>query len=259
MKVLVVKYIILIKIYVNEYKVHLASIFFKLAQLPIQMIMYLFLWAFISRTSEVDYDYMIFYYLMTGLLGLAYPFLHISMEIQKDVLEGGISNALVRPYPYIMPYLCKYLAWMCIYSLVYIPVLIIILIFRDISALNIIFFALESFVGMFVEFMTWFSIGLIALYIERIRGVVRIIAALKAIVSGSLIPLYIMPDGLEKFAALFPFKYYIYVPVNNLLNGIGISGNLYSLSIGIMWIFLLSIIASILWKQGKKRIQINVS
>lgn len=259
MKVLVDKYMILIKIYVAEYKVHMAAIFFKLVQLPFQMFMYLFLWAFIAKTSNVDYDYMILYYLLTGMLSLAYPFLHISIDIQNDVMEGGIANSLVRPYNYIMPYLCKYIAWMYIYSIIYIPVLIGLFVFGKVNFLSIIFFIFSSVIGMFIEFMIWFSLGLLSLYFEKIRGFIRIIGAIKMIVSGSLIPLYIMPETLQKLTMIFPFRYYIYIPVNNLLNNVSSFVSFENLIAALIWLILLSMFALLLWTEGKKRMQVNVS
>lgn len=259
MKALVGKYWLLIKIYLKEYKVHKLTVFFKLIELPFQMLMYLFLWAFIARTSQVDYSYMVLYYLLTGLISLSYPFLRISLEIQGDIMEGGIANAMVRPYPYLMPYLCKYIAWMCIYSVVYLPVILYLLLFQKQSIIGVVFFVISSVLGMLVEFMTWFAIGLLALYFGTIRGAIRIIAAIKAIVSGSLIPLYLMPKLLQNFTAIFPFRFFVYVPVNNLLHQVSIQEQVASIGYALLWIAFLGMIAELLWICGKKRMQIGIS
>ena len=167
MKASMDKYITLTKIYLKEYRVHKVSVFFKLVELPLQLILYLFLWKFIARTSPVDYSYMVLYYLLTGLLSLSYPFLSIALDIQDDILEGGIANALVRPYIYVMPYFCKYIAWMCIYSVVYIPVVLYLLVFHNITLIQVLLFVVSSALGMLIEFLTWFAIGLLSFLLRK--------------------------------------------------------------------------------------------
>lgn len=259
MKALAGKYWLLIKIYLKEYKLHKLTVFFKLIELPFQMLMYLFLWAFIARTSNVDYAYMVLYYLLTGLLSLSYPFLRISLDVQADIMEGGIANAMVRPYSYVMPYLCKYIAWMCIYSVVYLPIILYLLLVQRQSPIGVVFFVISSVLGMLIEFMTWFSIGLLALYFGKINGAIRIVAAMKAIVSGSLIPLYLMPKLLQDVTAIFPFQFFVYVPVNNLLNQVSMQEQIMSIGFAMLWLLFLSIAANWLWICGKKRIQIGIS
>ena len=259
MKASMDKYIILTKIYLKEYRVHKVSVFFKLVELPLQLILYLFLWKFIARTSPVDYSYMVLYYLLTGLLSLSYPFLSIALDIQDDILEGGIANALVRPYIYVMPYFCKYIAWMCIYSVVYIPVVLYLLVFHNITLIQVLLFVVSSALGMLIEFLTWFAIGLLSFYFGRIRGAVRIIAAVKAIVSGSLIPLSLMPVSLQTLTKLFPFRFFTYIPVSNLLEAAKVSASLLSIASALLWIGALSALSCLLWYYEKRNLQASIS
>lgn len=259
MKVLMVKYIFLIKTYIKMYKSYPVAVFFKLIELPVQMFMYIFLWFYISKSSDIDVNYMIFYYLVTGLLSLAYPFLSIAVDIEKDVLEGGIANCLVRPYHYIMPLLTKYISWMCIYSVVYIPTLILIYFCYKISFAQVLMFIIFSLLGMFIEFMFWFFIGLFSLFFEKVRGLIRIIAAFKIILSGGLIPLSLMPTIMQKISNFVPFKYYIYVPVNSLLTKLDLATFVSTLCIALLWLLSLSFLSFLTWKKGINQMQTNMS
>ena len=125
---------------------------------------------------------------------------------------------------------------MSLYSIVYIPVLLYLYFFKQIRLLVIIFFVFSGFTGMLIEFMTWYMIGILSLYFEKIKGMIRIAAAVKVIVSGNLIPLHIMPQSMQKMTLFFPFRYNMYVPVNNLLQNVAIRQHIISFLYACLWL-----------------------
>src|SRR5574344_1335868 len=97
MKELMAKYGLLIKTYIKMYLQYPMGLFLKIIYLPIQMLMYIFLWKMISQYSDINLKYMVCYYLFSILLGYAFPFVHIASDIQNDVFDGRILNSLIRP------------------------------------------------------------------------------------------------------------------------------------------------------------------
>lgn len=259
MRTLTAKTLFIIKAYIKTYLRYPANLFFKLVELPFQMFIYIFLWYFIFPDDAGNLSYMICYYLMTGLLSLAYPFIHIAGDIEQDVFEGAIMNCIVRPYNYIQPILGKYLAWTSLYSIVYIPSIIFVAFYHHCSAAQIIFFVVQSVIGLFVEFMMWYTIGLCALYTPKIRGVLRIIAAIKVILSGSLIPLTYMPQFVRTATDFLPFKYYIFVPVNTLLTEVSAKSILIDALSGLTWILIFILASSLIWNNALVRLEANNS
>jgi ABC-2 type transport system permease protein len=259
MKALMDKHFYLFFSYLKAYLKYPISVFFKLIELPIQMFLYIFLWYFISLQSNLDYEYMVLYYLVTGLLTLAYSFVHISADIEDDILGGRIFNCLIRPYRYITPLISKYLAAMAVYSLVFIPVILLILLWGKSSCSSILFFILCSITGMLVEFFIWYTIGLLALYIDKIRGLIRIIAALRVIVSGSLVPLSMLPKALYNLFMILPFQCYIYTPVSVLTNPFNINENMRFLTINVIWLVTLIIISHYVFMFGLRKLKSSMS
>ncbi|MEG0793509.1 MAG: ABC-2 family transporter protein [Lachnospiraceae bacterium] len=241
--------------YLKEYLRYPVTVFFKLIELPIQMLLYLFLWKYIAREAAFDLEYMIFYYFITGLLGLAYPFVHIAADIEEDILEGTIFNYLVRPYHYILPKLSKYMASMSIYAIIFIPSILLIWMSKKTSADAIFLFVICWLVGTLVEFFTWYTIGLLAMSQERIRGFIRIIAAFKSIVSGSLFPLALMPVLARKVFMLMPFQCYIYAPANILLEGYSVAEAGLVILKSVIWLVLLIALSQGLYSRGLSKLK----
>lgn len=259
MKASMDKLFFLIHTYIKMYKAYPAGVFMKLIGLPAQMLMYIFLWIYIGRNNPLDINYMIMYYLITGLLGFAYSFHYISVDIERDIMEGGFANCLVRPYHYIIPLISKYIAWMCIYSIVYVPVLVLVYFMNGVGITRMLLFIVFCILGMFVEFMTWFFIGIFALYIERITGIIRIVIAIRSIISGALIPLSYMPEVIQKISDFAPFQYYMYVPVQVLIGNVSSEQIGFYLMMSICWIGILSVLSYMLWSIGMTRVQANIS
>ena len=97
-----------------------------------------------------------------------------------------------------------------------------------------------------------------AFFTERIRGVMSVINALMLIVSGTIIPLSLFPDLIQKITYLFPFRMYVYVPTQIILNVLSIKFVLINISIGVSWIIILSRLSSYLWRKGIHRVEANI-
>lgn len=236
--------------YLKEYIRYPITVFFKLIELPIMMLLFLFLWKYLDNKTAFDWEYMIFYYFVTGLLGLAYPFVHLSANVEEDILEGAIFNYLVRPYHYILPKLSKYMAAMTVYSIIFIPSILLIWLNKKTSLQSILLFVACWLVGTLVEFFIWYTIGLLAMSQERIRGFIRIMAAFKSIVSGSLIPLAFMPETMRKIFELMPFQCYIYAPANVLLQGYSLTEAGMVFLKSVLWLCVLIGLSQYLYARG---------
>lgn len=259
MKASTAKYLFLTKTYLKSYLRYPMNIFVKLIYLPVQMLMYVFLWLNISRGSDVDYKYLICYYLITALLGYAYPFRHVAVDIQTDVLDGGVANYLVRPVAYIVPAISKYCAWMCVYSVVFIPAVVFTALYRAVSIRQLLCFVLLAVLGMLVQFFLWYAIGLTSFFTEKITGIMLLISALSAFASGSIIPLFYFGQGVESITRFLPFRYYIYVPVNALLGTPSVPELLTDIAGSVCWILVLVFASGLMWSRGVRKLQMNIS
>ena len=70
MKALMDKYKVLIKIYLKIYWEYPINLFLKLVYLPVQMLMYIFLWKALLQYHGAELSYYICYYLFGILHGI---------------------------------------------------------------------------------------------------------------------------------------------------------------------------------------------
>lgn len=259
MRALMVKCKVLVKIYVKVYRKYPVDLFLKLIYLPVQMLMYIFLWKTLLGYNREELSYMVCYYLFVILLGYAFPFVHIATDIQKDVEQGIISNWLVRPVSYIFPVISRFVAWMICYSVVFIPAVIIVGIYRGITCMNIIAFVIYLMLGIIIEFLIWYNIGLLSLEMERIRGVLTTFRAFKSLASGSIIPISMFPMLFRIITEFLPTKFYIYTPINALLNGTDMLKLISNLLLAMFWILILAGLAIMQWNRGIGKLQTNIN
>lgn len=259
MKVSMVKYTMLIKTYLKAYLKYPVEVFLKLIYLPVQMLMYYFLWINLSKSGDLDIRYIISYYLITGLLNYSYPSRHIALNVEEDIMEGTIANCLVRPYSYILPALSRYIAWALIYSVIFIAAIIFLAFFQKINIMQILYFIIASITGKLVEFMLWFDIGLLSFFIERIKGVIITVNALMLLVSGNLIPLSLFPKTLHNITYFFPFRTYIFFPADILISERSVQYIIFNLVLSIFWLIFLSVTAGFLFNKGVNKLQGNLS
>ncbi len=252
-----VKYTVLIKTYINLYRKYPMGLFLKLVYLPLQMLMYMFLWLTISKNNSVDMQYMFFYYVYSILLSYAFPFLHISNDIQSDIIDGSIINILVRPVSYVTPIISRYIAWLLCYSVIFLPVLLLTILYVKVSVLNILMFLVLLALGSIVEFLIWYNVGLIALRIEKIRGLMITVNAVRGLASGALIPISILPDMFKCILNYLPFRFYIYTPIDALLSGLSTESFAINIVAAICWILVFLILQKIQWANGMRFLKIN--
>ncbi len=252
-----VKYKALTTIYIKQFYKYPIPLFIKLIYVPVEAFIYIFLWNYLGKSSSVDINYMIIYYILIGLIKSAYPFRHISINIQRDVMEGSISNVLVRPYPYILPEIERYTAWIFLYSFIFIPAIIFVIIVRNVSVYYAILFVLSFAIGNMIQFLVWYNVGLIALKIERIRGVLLGVSALMSFTSGSLVPLFLLPQWMEQVTYLFPFRYYMYFPLQTMLGEISMSDYMVSLALSFVWCVILWGLSAVQLRSGMSKLQAN--
>lgn len=253
------KFRVLVQMYMKVHRKYPMELFLKLIYLPVQMLMYGFLWKSLLKYNGLELRYMICYYLFSILLGYAFPFVHIATDIQEDVQQGMIMNYLVRPVHYVMPIIAKYVAWLLCYFVVLLPAFALTIYYYGISFHNFINFIIYLIMGIGIEFLIWFDLGLLSLKREKIRGIVITFHAFKSLVSGSLIPLSLFPQTLRTLTEILPMRFYIFTPINALLSEESTIILAKNMALSITWIAILAIVAVLEWNVGLKAIQTNIS
>lgn len=188
----------------------------------------------------------------------------ISAEIGSDVIDGSVAMNLIKPINYRMHLVFKSLG---------------IMIFRTVVPSLFIWFGLEvyrvinlgmpvispdtillSLLSMFLSFLIYiffdYCFGLLAFITTYIFGMNIIKNAVLNFLTGKLIPITFFPDIVQELFSFLPFTAMTYVPVMIYLGKYSGRDALWQLGKQALWVVLLYLLGSFLWKRIEKRIVI---
>lgn len=198
-------------------------------------------------------------YVLVGNLCVSIIRNFLPSGVSRDINDGRLSMFLVKPISYI-----KYTFINEIGRAGFITVLsvitqgVIILFFLDRVVFNtdwryIILIILMVFLALIIELLIGFLIGTIAFWTEEVEGVQTTIDRVKRFFAGGYFPLSLLPASLATLSTYLPFAYSFFFPAQLYLKKIDLHTGIIGIGIQIIWIILLSVILSIVWKQGLKR------
>ncbi len=183
-------------------------------------------------------------------------------EIQNKLKDGTIGNELLKPASYKWMILSKNLGNIFFKLLVnFLPAIIISIIFLPIAPpVNITAFLLFLF-SLILGFLVYFSISLIiqmtAFWIFNVWSMSTIKNVFVNLLSGSLIPIWFMPNSLVSILQYTPFYSIYFLPLNIYLGKVANTEILSGFMMQIFWIILLSFIGSLMWNSGRKRLVVQ--
>ena len=88
-------------------------------------------------------------------------------------------------------------------------------------------------------------------------GIITIKNVFVSILSGSLLPLWFMPEALRGIISVTPFESIYFTPVRIYLGELEGMELLWALAVQIMWIAVLGLIANAFWKKGVKKLVVQ--
>jgi len=102
----------------------------------------------------------------------------------------------------------------------------------------------------FICFTFKIILALTALWTTETRGAQELTDILITIFAGYIVPVNLLPGILEKIAYFLPFAYIIYYPVVAVQGKLEISTLISVIGIQIIWLSVLGVLFSFLWKKG---------
>ncbi|MDB6152737.1 MAG: hypothetical protein JWL90_1190 [Chthoniobacteraceae bacterium] len=225
-----------------------------------------FIWRAIfeeRNASIAGYDYraMIFYFLLTLLVENLITPTEDEWQIAADIRDGRISSFLTKPINYLGYRLSLYGSYRVLYSAVTaIPVVLIFFFLRDYLSLprdplTWLAFALSLFMAAMIQFFIAYSLAMLAFWILEISTVVFILYSFEYFLSGQVFPLDIMPGWLQGFIHWSPFTYEIFFPVQVYMERVRGMDLLSGLMTQAVWVLLMWMLATTLWKRGVRQYQ----
>ncbi len=163
---------------------------------------------------------MLWYLVITESITLSGP--RVAQAVDEDVRTGVLSVQLVRPMSYPLFRLSTTMGERLVRFVMNLLVgSVVALVFVGpikLEGAGCLIFLLSVPAAFILDFLTNFSIGLGAFWLEDTSGLLLIYSRLTMILGGMLLPLELFPDWLQPVLKALPFSSVIYGPAHLLVH-----------------------------------------
>lgn len=213
-------------------------------------------WYVVSfENPSLNFKSLLSYFLiMDGLRNIMYSYeTRLSKYFQEIIQNGDISNYLIKPLK-IIPYLTFSFTgenWVN-HVLSFIMITVGLFILPVTNFLNIVFCLLFVITGTIIALNLNILVGCLSFYSPNADGMRNGINHVLRILSGSLIPIYLLPLLFKNILLLTPFPAIAFLPVYVLQTNLPLNTVLYYFSITVFWSIFLTIITNKIWGKSLK-------
>lgn len=195
-------------------------------------------------------------------LGLSSAFTYNEFFLEKHVNEGTITNEFLKPVNFVFRMLSEN-AGEGLFKIIFcfIPAVIFAAFYTKLcppaGILSLIVMMVSVVLGYLILWLISFIVQTWTFWFLSVWGMITIKNVFVNILSGSMIPIWFMPDILRKVIAFTPFESIYFTPVRIYLGEISGMEILKGMGIQIIWIIVLSFVANAFWKKGVKKLVIQ--
>jgi ABC-2 type transport system permease protein len=208
--------------------------------------------------GDFTFAQMLWYLAITESIILSTP--DVSQKVDEDVRKGTLSIHLIKPLSYPLYFLSmtfgerivRFTMNMCVGAcVVYFFVGPI-----GLSLKGILLFSLAIPLAFILDFLTYFTIGLAAFWLEDTRGLRIIYSRIVMVLGGMLIPIELFPDFVQPIIKVLPFSQIVYGPAKLFVNPS--SQFLFTLLLQqFIWVCLLTLFMQYIYKLALERVHAN--
>lgn len=245
------------------------SFFMRILGGLIQVLIMYYLWMAIYDSSpsgslygftRIDMiTYIVISYITSKIISV-----NVEWTIAGEIRDGSIAINLIRPINYFKRLFYESLGEITLQ--LFTVVLPLWLIFISIKSFiysepfpnlwTLILFIISLFLGYVTLYLFNFIFGLSSFYVTYIWGFMVLKDTIFKFISGALIPLIFFPKIIGDILKFLPFSSLNYTPVMIYMEKFTGKELILSLSVQAIWIVILYMIVTLLWKNSIKRLTI---
>ena len=257
-------YFLVLKKAFRAQAVYRSQVFSKILYSILLYLIQIHIWKSINASNDVEVtniEYMSGYVLISSLIAVFIAFdMNYIPIIEAKVKNGNVSEDLTKPVGFLMFHFFEYLG-RCLFKLIFnvVPLIVIFIISSDSTKIDLsyLMYYFLSIIGAMVMFFMINAIcGILSFWFVTVGNLHIIIDSSITLFSGSIIPLWMVPDKLKFLFDILPFKYLFYYPISILLGLLNVSEIIKVYLYQFSWCVVLILIASIIYKLGIKRLQV---
>jgi ABC-2 type transport system permease protein len=173
------------------------------------------------------------------------------------IREGQLSAALLRPLHPLHDDIAAFAGWKPVVILLWLPIAgALWLAFHPVlapTALEGVVFFLAIWGAYLIRTMFMSILGMITFWTTRVSAIFELALAVELLLSGRLVPLPLMPDWVEDLAAVLPFQWSFYFPIQALVGDYSTGELLGGLGMQVLWIVVLTGLTLFVWRFAVRR------
>lgn len=195
-------------------------------------------------------------------MGLSAVFCVDDYFLPSKIWDGSIANELLRPVSFKGRMVAENLGnagFNFIFH--FMPALFICVLTIGInppdSPLMFVLFLVSAFLGYGVLWTISFAVQMTAFWLVNIWSLITIKNVFINVLSGSMIPLWFMPDWMSGVLQLTPFSSIYFAPVQIYLGQLSLQeiGFRYLVQMG--WMILIYLVGNLLWIRGQRKLVVQ--
>ena len=195
------------------------------------------------------------YFLLVGIFSFssAFTFAH---RISAKIKKGDIAIKLRVPYGLTMQFILdSFFPDILVYTVPGVVSFIIIMALLNVHLTNLPYAVLIAVLGSISIVQIAMTVGMLAFWIEESWGFINAVNAINMFLSGSFIPLNMLPGIVREIAYLLPMKLIGYTPT---MIALGLEKpSLDLIILGLVWAVITTVIARLTLHFGLKTVSIH--
>ena len=226
-----------------------------------------FLWMAIYGSSEsgvignLTQNEMVIYIFMVYVTSSMVT-IDISTDVGYDVVEGRVAMNLIKPIDYRASLISCAMGNM-VYRLLFPGIFIWIgleiykvfaLKMEAVSLSTLLLYLCSVLMSFLLYVLFDFCFGMVAFFTTYIFGLRMAKTALLSFLTGQLIPISLFPLAAQKIFEYMPFSSMVYTPVMIYLNKYTPAELVWALGRQAVWVVILYVLGSMIWKRVVKRL-----
>jgi ABC-2 type transport system permease protein len=173
------------------------------------------------------------------------------------IREGQLSAALLRPLHPLHDDIAAFAGWKPVVILLWLPIAAALwLAFDPVLAptlVEVVVFFLAIWGAYLIRTMFMSILGMITFWTTRVSAIFELALAVELLLSGRLVPLKLMPDWAEDLAAVLPFQWSFYFPIQALIGDYSNGELIRGLGMQVLWIVVLTGLTLFVWRFAVRR------
>jgi ABC-2 type transport system permease protein len=192
-------------------------------------------------------------------LGLSNAFSFDDHFLENKLRDGSIVNEFVKPVNFVLRMLAENLGD-SIFKVCFnfIPTLILVICFTKLEkpagVLEFILFMLSIILGYLILWNLNVIVQMCAFWVFNNWGIAIIKNLLVNVLSGAMLPLWFMPEGVMKIIKYTPFDSIYFTPIKIFLGQMKGNEIVYNFGRQFIWIVILYLIGNALWEKGQRKL-----